>query len=41
MRHDQHTFLRYSIGAFNDQSDLDILYAALQEILETTTLIHK
>jgi len=32
-------YLRYSINAYNSQEDLDILYKALQEILETTNLI--
>lgn len=39
MRHGQHIFLRYSINAFNSQEDLDKLYAALEEIKETTELI--
>jgi isopenicillin-N epimerase len=39
MVHGKHTFLRYSIQAFNDQSDLDKLYAALQEIKNTTELL--
>lgn len=32
-------YLRYSINAYNSQEDLDVLYKALQEILETTNLI--
>lgn len=32
-------YLRYSINAYNSQADLDILYAALQEIINTTHLI--
>ena len=32
-------YLRYSINGYNSQEDLDILYKALQEILETTNLI--
>ena len=32
-------YLRYSINGYNSQQDLDILYKALQEILETTNLI--
>lgn len=32
-------YLRYSINAYNSQEDLDILYKALQEIIQTTNLI--
>lgn len=32
-------YLRYSINGYNSQEDLDVLYKALQEILETTDLI--
>lgn len=32
-------YLRYSINGYNSQGDLDVLYKALQEILETTNLI--
>ena len=32
-------YLRYSMNAYNSQEDLDVLYSALQEILETTDLI--
>lgn len=32
-------YLRYSINGYNSQEDLDVLYKALQEILETTNLI--
>lgn len=32
-------YLRYSINGYNSQEDLDILYKALEEILETTNLI--
>ena len=39
MRHADKTYLRYSINAFNTQSDLDRLYSALKEIIETTELI--
>lgn len=39
MRHDNNTYLRYSINAFNSQEDLDRLYNALKEIIETTDLI--
>lgn len=41
MRHEQHTFLRYSIQAFNTQHDLDALYKAIEEIMSTTDLIEK
>ncbi len=39
MRHEDKTYLRYSINAFNSQNDLDRLYDALKEIIETTELI--
>jgi isopenicillin-N epimerase len=39
MRHADKTYLRYSINAFNSQTDLDTLYNALKEIMETTELI--
>lgn len=39
MRHGDKTYLRYSINAFNTQKDLDRLYDALKEIMETTDLI--
>jgi isopenicillin-N epimerase len=32
-------YLRYSINAYNAQADLDILYKALEEIIESTDLI--
>ncbi len=32
-------YLRYSINAYNSQEDLDVLYAALQDIIATTDLI--
>ncbi|MDD3005500.1 MAG: aminotransferase class V-fold PLP-dependent enzyme [Flavobacterium sp.] len=32
-------YLRYSINAYNSQSDLDVLYQALQEIIQETDLI--
>jgi len=32
-------YLRYSINGYNSQEDLDVLYAALQDILSTTDLI--
>ena len=34
-------YIRYSINAYNSQEDLDILYAALQDIIETTSFIKK
>ncbi|MEO5947519.1 MAG: aminotransferase class V-fold PLP-dependent enzyme, partial [Chitinophagaceae bacterium] len=39
MRHGEKTYLRYSINAFNTQNDLDRLFDALKEIIETTELI--
>lgn len=41
MRHGDKTYLRYSINAFNSQNDLDRLYDAVKEIIETTDLITK
>ena len=32
-------YIRFSINAYNSQEDLDILYKALQEIIQTTDLI--
>lgn len=32
-------YIRYSINAYNSQEDLDVLYAALQDIIETTNLL--
>lgn len=32
-------YIRYSINAYNSQEDLDILYKAIQDIIETTNLI--
>lgn len=32
-------YLRYSMNAYNTQEDLDLLYAALEDILKTTDLI--
>ena len=32
-------YLRYSINAYNSQTDLDILFKALQDIIATTDLI--
>jgi isopenicillin-N epimerase len=39
MWQDEKIFLRYSINAFNEQSDLDKLYDALDEIIKETNLI--
>jgi isopenicillin-N epimerase len=39
MRHDKAVYMRYSIQAFNSPSDLDVLYNALAEIIDTTDLI--
>ncbi len=39
MRHDKAVYIRYSIQAFNSPSDLDVLYNALAEIIDTTDLI--
>ncbi len=39
MRHGDKTYLRYSINAFNTQNDLDRLYDALKEIINTTEFI--
>lgn len=39
MQHEDMTLLRYSIQAFNNQEDLDILYNALEDIIKTTGLI--
>ncbi len=33
------TYLRYSINAYNSQTDLDILYKALEKIIKTTDFI--
>ena len=38
-RQDDRVYLRYSIQGFNTQSDLDILYHALIEIMRDTDLI--
>ncbi len=38
-RQDDKIFLRYSINAFNEQSDLDKLYDALNKIIKETDLI--
>ena len=39
MRQEQHIFLRFSINAFNTPEHLDILEAALKDIMQTTSLI--
>lgn len=39
MRHGNDVYLRYSIQVFNTQKDLDTLYDALKEIIESTELI--
>lgn len=41
MRHGNRNYLRYSINAFNDQGDLDSLFAALKSIKAETNLIEK
>jgi isopenicillin-N epimerase len=41
MRQDANVFIRYSINAFNTQADLDKLYDALKEIIESTDLISR
>jgi isopenicillin-N epimerase len=41
MRQDEKVFIRFSINAFNDQSDLDKLYDALKEIKARTSLLEK
>ncbi|WP_051224641.1 aminotransferase class V-fold PLP-dependent enzyme [Flavobacterium tegetincola] len=35
----ENVYLRYSINAYNSQADLDILFQALENILQTTNLI--
>lgn len=39
MRHGDKVYLRYSINAFNNQEDLDTLFAAIKEIKSKTDLI--
>ncbi len=39
MRQEHNVFLRYSVQAFNSQSDLDKLYNALKEIISQTDLL--
>lgn len=41
MRHGEKVYLRYSINAFNSQNDLDILYKAINEIMNKSELITK
>ena len=41
MRQDQSVYIRYSINAFNSQTDLDKLYSALEEILKEGEFIQK
>ena len=41
MRQEKDIYLRYSIQAFNDQSDLDALHAALSEIKKEGIYINK
>ena len=35
----ENVYLRYSINAYNSQADLDLLYQALEDIIDTTDLI--
>ena len=37
--HEYNVFIRYSIQAFNEKQDLDILYDSLLDIISTTSLI--
>lgn len=39
MKIDDRTFIRFSTQAYNSQHDLDRLYAAIQDILDTTDLL--
>ncbi len=39
MRHGKDVYLRYSINAFNEQADLDKLFAAIQDIRKKTSFI--
>ncbi|CAN5310260.1 aminotransferase class V-fold PLP-dependent enzyme [soil metagenome] len=39
MRQNDKVFLRYSINAFNSQSDLDILFDSINKVMSTTNLI--
>lgn len=39
MRHEGKTYMRYSLNAFNDQEDMDTLFAAIQDIKKKTSLL--
>src|SRR5690606_28264145 len=39
MKHKNEVYLRYSINAFNDETDLDRLYEALKTLIRKTTLL--
>lgn len=39
MRHGDTVFLRYSINGFNEQADMDILFDAIKDIQQTTSLV--
>lgn len=39
MPHGNNVYLRYSINAFNEQKDLDVLYSAVGDIIKTTSFI--
>jgi hypothetical protein len=39
MRQSDKVYLRYSINGFNNQDDLDTLFAAIREIKKETNLI--
>ena len=41
IRQEEKSFLRYSIQVFNSQKDLDVLYAALEDVLKTTDYIKR
>lgn len=41
MRQEERVFLRYSLNGFNDQADLDRLYEAVKEIIDTGSLVNK
>jgi len=41
MKIDDDVYLRISVNAYNSQSDLDKLYAAVEDIMKTTDLIRK
>lgn len=40
MRHGDKVYLRYSINAFNDQGDMDKLFAAIKDIKNNTAFIN-